>query len=143
MLHFLQRKSKVDSIPVSSASPSNETDEGDTRGKVKGVGIATSNFDTAMAMLVSIGEATQDVPYLKTIGGLMIQIVKIKNDVETRKSKCDEIIADVERIQEIVEGFHFTCVEAGKQDDELPEDLKLAFKSLERSVLFSSPGKAN
>lgn len=55
-------------------------------------------------------------------------------DLDKYKDEWQSVMDNIESIQAIVDGFHTRCVDAGKQEDELPEHLRKAFRTLERYV---------
>lgn len=97
--------------------------------------VASSNFGVAMGILTQVGELVQNVPYVKVVAALLLQIKQMKDDLDKYKDEWQSVMDNIESIQAIVDGFHTRCVDAGKQEDELPEHLRKAFRTLESCMI--------
>ncbi|KAA1475733.1 hypothetical protein DENSPDRAFT_842558 [Dentipellis sp. KUC8613] len=93
--------------------------------------IVFSTADTALAILKEAGEMTQNIPYIKAVSGICIQILKIKSEIDLFRDKWKIVMADVERIRELIDDYYEQVAAAPPQDQKVPKDLQRAFKALE------------
>ncbi|TFY70841.1 hypothetical protein EVG20_g2164 [Dentipellis fragilis] len=96
--------------------------------------IVFSTADTALAILKEVGEMTQNIPYIKAVSGICIQILKIKSEVDLFRDKWKIVMADVERIRELIDDYYDQVAAAPQQEQKIPKDLQRAFKALEENL---------
>ncbi|KAI0044922.1 TPR-like protein, partial [Auriscalpium vulgare] len=136
----------LSAVPKSSSRPSGIPSLRDAS-KASKTDMAFSTVGTALAILQEVGEMTANVPYIKALSGLVLQIIKIKDDVHTMKEKWAENMRLVLQIQKVIDDFHDACVADGKSDGDLPDYLVRALRGLEStlqdvlSVLAQCTGK--
>ncbi|KAJ6521804.1 hypothetical protein DFH09DRAFT_997448 [Mycena vulgaris] len=89
----------------------------------------------AAVALIIAGSATQKVPYLGAISTVLMEVLKIIDEVEACKSAWKNIGFKIQKIQTVVEDFRSQCVGEGMTDEELPDMIKNAFKDFEGCLL--------
>ncbi|KAJ6517042.1 hypothetical protein DFH09DRAFT_1430930 [Mycena vulgaris] len=89
----------------------------------------------AAVALIIAGSATQKVPYLGAISTVLVEVLKIVDEVEACKSAWKNIGFKIQKIQTVVEDFRSQCVGEGMTDEELPDMIKNAFKDFEGCLL--------
>ncbi|KAG6906798.1 hypothetical protein DXG01_012045 [Tephrocybe rancida] len=55
----------------------------------------TNTADTVMKLAKNVGEILKDVPYVKALAGLIVQIIEIRDEVNTAKERYHELISKV------------------------------------------------
>ncbi|KAG6910190.1 hypothetical protein DXG01_012639, partial [Tephrocybe rancida] len=63
---------------------------------------ASNTADTVMKLARNVGEMLKDVPYVKAVAGLIVQIIEIRDDINTTKERSLELIDKVLRRSKIV-----------------------------------------
>ncbi|TFY56872.1 hypothetical protein EVG20_g8758 [Dentipellis fragilis] len=90
-------------------------------------------FGTAKAILAilrEVGEMTQNIPYIKAVSGVCIQILQMKAEVDGFRENWKAVMKNIEEINEIIEEYYTELASTGMMV--IPDDVKKAFKSLEQ-----------
>ncbi|KAF9472649.1 TPR-like protein [Pholiota conissans] len=54
--------------------------------------------DTVLAIVKEVGEMLHGVPYIKSLSGVILQIIQVRDELKINKKRCSEIIDKVMRI---------------------------------------------
>ncbi|KAG6917239.1 hypothetical protein DXG01_003271 [Tephrocybe rancida] len=66
----------------------------------------TNTADTVMKLAKSVGEMLKDIPYVKALAGLIVQIIEIRDEINTTKERSHELINKVlERSNLVLDGL--------------------------------------
>ncbi|KAG6914744.1 hypothetical protein DXG01_015655, partial [Tephrocybe rancida] len=67
---------------------------------------ASNTTDTVMKLAKNVGDMLKDVPYVKAVAGLIVQIIEIRDDINTTKERSHELIDKVvERSNSVLDGL--------------------------------------
>ncbi|KAJ7114917.1 hypothetical protein C8R44DRAFT_676016 [Mycena epipterygia] len=90
--------------------------------------LAAIAFDVAAS-------ATKNVPYLGAISTVLVEILKIIDEVNACKSAWKTVMAKIQTIQTVINDFYSQCIQEGREQDELPDAIKKDFKKFEVYLL--------
>ncbi|KAJ6533995.1 hypothetical protein DFH09DRAFT_1092163 [Mycena vulgaris] len=79
--------------------------------------------------------ATQNVPYLGAISKVLVEVLKIIDEVNVCKSTWKSVMSKIQEIHTIVDSFCMLCEQEEMMEDELPDTIKKAFKKFEGCLL--------
>ncbi|KAF8200438.1 hypothetical protein K438DRAFT_653101 [Mycena galopus ATCC 62051] len=79
--------------------------------------------------------ATQNVPYLGAISKVLVQVLKIIDEVDVCKSTWKIVMSKIQDIHKIVDDFRMLCEREEMIEGELPDTIKKAFKKFEGCLL--------
>ncbi|KAG6906675.1 hypothetical protein DXG01_012655, partial [Tephrocybe rancida] len=80
------------------------------------VASASNTTDTVMKLAKNVGEVLKDVPYVKAVAGLVVQIIEIRDDINTTKERSHELIDKVlERSNFVLDGL-LSVAESSQKD---------------------------
>ncbi|KAA1473319.1 hypothetical protein DENSPDRAFT_269273 [Dentipellis sp. KUC8613] len=93
--------------------------------------VTLSNTKTILEMLKDAGEMAKDIPYIKAISGVVVQILKMREEVVTLREKWDGIMNDIEDIRKLLEDVQR---DVNGANVDLSQDLKARLKSFESTL---------
>ncbi|KAF7364975.1 TPR-like protein [Mycena venus] len=99
--------------------------------KKKLVETSKGAVQSALVALRVAASATQNVPYLGAISGVLVEISKIADEVDICKSTWKAVMSRIQQIQTIVDNFREHCNQEGRTEDELTDIIKNVFKDFE------------
>ncbi|KJA17320.1 hypothetical protein HYPSUDRAFT_218940 [Hypholoma sublateritium FD-334 SS-4] len=62
----------------------------------------TALVDTMLTIVKEVGEMLASVPYVKSVSGIVLQLIKIRDEVKINKERCQEIIDKILSISKII-----------------------------------------
>ncbi|KAH8814578.1 hypothetical protein DL96DRAFT_417515 [Flagelloscypha sp. PMI_526] len=130
------RKSIFGTLLANENPPTRSQLPGATAPSASRLDTSLSAAGTALQLLKDAGEAASEVPYVKAVAGILLQIIKIREDIQANKERCHEII-DLVRLksttilQSLDTVYHVEGVEGL---EELKSDLE-AYADFLRTVL--------
>ncbi|KAF7303832.1 Tetratricopeptide repeat protein 28 [Mycena indigotica] len=99
------RSLTTSSLPSFSNYSAPITPAGPSKPSRTATAIPVLRLETAsvlFAIAKDVGEALQHVPYVKALCGVMLQIIKIKEEITDSKWRCKELVEKVERRSEVI-----------------------------------------
>ncbi|KAI0055924.1 hypothetical protein BV25DRAFT_1832767 [Artomyces pyxidatus] len=96
---------------------------------------AESGLTLSLSLLREIGEMSAQVPYVKGVAGIMLRILAIKDEIEVYKSRCAEVIDNVDRVIQVIVSARQYCQEKNihaKKD--MPPDMEELMASIEQNM---------
>ncbi|KAJ7113605.1 hypothetical protein C8R44DRAFT_855973 [Mycena epipterygia] len=123
------------SIPHRSSMPDSATHTRLVELKDKLVETTKGAAHLAATALDVAASATQNVPYLGVISKVLVEILKIIDEVDACKSTWKIVMAKIQTMEMIIHDFHSQCIQEGREEDELPDTIKQAFKKFEVCLL--------
>ncbi|KAF9477248.1 TPR-like protein [Pholiota conissans] len=102
-------------LPLSTSSPHSERDKlnmsstntlilctsnppGGTQSSTSAVDTSIQLTNTVLAIVKEVGDMLNGVPYVKSLSGVILQIIKVRDELKVNKKRCGEIIDKVMRM---------------------------------------------
>ncbi|KAI0056755.1 TPR-like protein [Artomyces pyxidatus] len=93
---------------------------------------ASASLTTSLALLKDAAEMTAKVPYLKTVSGVLLRIIEVRDQIRFSNDRWAEIMENVTRVAHFVHDTSMYCERSETAD--LPGDLQHLLGSLARDL---------